>query len=62
MSIELQDNTLKAKTDRGRWKLLSLMVLYLMLAVAVGAARSELQDTRPAAGDAVASQPATSAG
>ena len=42
MSSEPQDGA-RSKAERGRMTVLSLMALYLVLAVAVGAARSHLQ-------------------
>jgi hypothetical protein len=61
MTIEIQDISPKAKADRGRWKVLSLMALYLVMAVAVGAARSELGDVHASTAAAALSRPAGSA-
>jgi hypothetical protein len=48
MTIELEDNDLKTRAERGRMRVFSLIMVYILLAVTVGAARSELQ--HPAAG------------
>ena len=42
MTVQLDNDALKGKTDRGRYKVLALMILYLVLAVAFGVVRSEL--------------------
>jgi hypothetical protein len=42
MSVKLEDPPLQGKSDRGRYKVLALMTLYLVLAVAFGLARNEL--------------------
>jgi hypothetical protein len=42
MSAKLEDPPLQGKTDRGRYKVLTLMALYLVLAVAFGLVRGEL--------------------
>ncbi len=41
MTTEFQDGASKAKQDRGRWKVLGLIALYLVLSVAAGAARCD---------------------
>jgi hypothetical protein len=48
MSIQLQDSTLKAKTGRGQWKVLTVIALYLILSVTVGVVRNEWQDPHAA--------------
>ncbi len=42
MTVQLDDDSLKGKTDRGRYRVLALMTLYLVLAVAFGVVRNEL--------------------
>lgn len=42
MTVQLEDHAHKGKTDRGRYKVLALMTLYLVLAVAFGVVRNEL--------------------
>ena len=49
MTVELEDHALKGKTDRGQWRVLALITLYLVLAVAVGVARGQLHEPRPGA-------------
>jgi hypothetical protein len=46
MSAEFQD---KAKAERTRWTVLTLMALYLVLSVAVGVVRNQLQAAPAAA-------------
>jgi hypothetical protein len=58
MTVRLEDPALKGKTDRGRYKVLALMTLYLVLAVAFGVVRNELHAApAPAAHMAVAGEP-----
>jgi hypothetical protein len=42
MTVHLEDPPLEGKTDRGRYKVLALITLYLVLAAAFGLARNEL--------------------
>jgi hypothetical protein len=46
MIVEVQDDLSPGNAPRGRWRVLSVIVLYIVLAVAVGAARSALQNDR----------------
>ncbi len=46
MIVEMQDDLSTGNAPRGRWQILSVIVLYIVLAVAVGAVRSELKDDR----------------
>jgi hypothetical protein len=56
MNVEHQPRAPKAKTARGQWKVLALMAFYLVLAVGVGVARSELHSPRGAAAAAIVKQ------
>ena len=42
MSSEPEDGAARSKAERGRMTVLSLMALYLVLAVAIGAVRSQI--------------------
>jgi hypothetical protein len=42
MTVQLEGHALNGKTDRGRYKVLALLSLYLVLAVAFGLVRNEL--------------------
>jgi hypothetical protein len=55
MTVETHSQALKGKPDRGGYKVLALMTLYLVLAVAFGAVRSELHAAPAPAHPAVAS-------
>ncbi|MGZ3274357.1 MAG: hypothetical protein ACXU82_15935 [Caulobacteraceae bacterium] len=50
MTVQTDSQALKGKTDRGRYKVLALVTLYLVLAVAFGVVRNELHaaPTHPA--------------
>ena len=62
MTMDLQDNTRSTRNDRGRWMVLGLMTLYLILTAAVGAARSELRYAHSTTAATASSQRATPAG
>jgi hypothetical protein len=42
MTVQLESHALEGKTVRGRYKVLALITLYLVLAVVFGAVRNEL--------------------
>jgi hypothetical protein len=57
MTVQIEGHALKGKTDRGRYKVLALITLYLVLALAFGAVRTELHAApAPAVNQASAAQ------
>jgi hypothetical protein len=55
MSAKLGNSRVESPIDRGRYKVLAVMTLYLVLAVAIGIVRNELHaNSVPAAQEAVA--------
>jgi hypothetical protein len=58
MTAQLEDHADKGKTERGRYRVLALMTLYLVLAVAFGVVRNELHAAPVPAHSASATQAA----